>query len=396
MIQCLQMRIGNRQPETNYENHFYSLKMGIKRLNKFLTNKKICRSYQNIHEYVNRFRQSDKNNSHNGKIIVAVDFWLYAHKFLHSYISGNVLFGFWNQIIKLLSCGIIPLYVADGSVPTEKRNKISERVRKRKKIKQRVTEINNAIKNRYINIDDLFNNDATIEKLQSDRNKLQKQLKRIKSRELFNIFKMFDIFGVPYIRAQFEADAMCVKLFKEGIITSCLSDDMDMLALGCGSTIKFNNGRLIEFNLERIKKDLGLTQEQLVDMCMLFGCDYLRHSVRLECDDIYRIIKKHGSLLNALQSNEHKLFNMNNSNVKVIGENYYRVKDIYLNSYKKEHISDNLYNIKMKKINLSNVLSFASRMNWFNTSSVNTESIRNDIAIINNMIDHCAQLNRFN
>lgn len=381
------------QSETIYENQFYSLNMGIKRLNKFLTNRKIFRTYRNTHEYINRYRGSDDNNSCNGKIIIAIDFWLYAHKFLHSYKSDNVLFGFWNQIIKFLSCGIIPLYVTDGSVPVEKQNKTLERSIKRNKIKKKITDINDAINNKYTNIDEIFNiemfnNECAIKRLQTDRNKLQKQLKRIRSRELFNIFNMFDIMGVPYIRARFEADAMCAKLFKEGIVTSCLSDDMDMLALGCGSTIKFNNGQLIEFNLERIKKELCLTQEQFVDMCMLFGCDYLRHSIRLDCNDIYETIKINGSLLNTLQSNNHTIFNMSNSNVKVIGENYYRVKDIYINSYKKEYIPRYFYNIKMERINLSDVISFVRKVNWFNTPFINSESIKYDITKINNMIDH--------
>src|SRR5437667_7145245 len=85
------------------------------------------------------------------------------------------------------------------------------------------------------------------------KEKLQKHIKRIKTSELYNIHKMFDVLGIPYIKAEYEADALCAKLFKERIITSCLSDDMDMLALGCGSTIKFQDGRLIEFNMDQIK-----------------------------------------------------------------------------------------------------------------------------------------------
>ena len=220
------------------------------------------------------------------------------------------------------------------------------------------------------------------------KEKLQKHIKRIKTSELYNIHKLFDVLGVPYVRAEFEADALCAKLFKEKIITSCLSDDMDMLALGCGSTIKFQDGRLVEFNMEQIKEELQFTQEQFIDMCIMFGCDYLQHPFRLECEEIYEMIKKHGSLLDALCSNEHELFNMSNSNVKVIGEHYYQVRDTYLSSYKKEYIPKDLLNFKMKPIIFNDLIIFLKKLKWFDMSARNIRSLEIDIERINSMIQY--------
>src|SRR5207253_4499852 len=100
--------------------------MGVRKLNKFLTTREIIRPYRNIQEFIIELRKSDenKNNSHNGKIVIAIDFWLYAHKFLHSSKSENILLGFWNQTLKFFSYGIIPIYVMDGSVPIEKQEKV--------------------------------------------------------------------------------------------------------------------------------------------------------------------------------------------------------------------------------------------------------------------------------
>ena len=73
-------------------------------------------------------------------------------------------------------------------------------------------------------------------------------------------------------------------------------------------------------------------------------------SFRLDCDDVYNLIKNHMvRLLDALCSNEHELFNMENNNVKVIGENYYQVKNIYLTSFEKEHIPNSFYDIGNEK-----------------------------------------------
>ena len=118
----------------------------------------------------------------------------------------------------------------------------------------------------------------------------------------------------------------------------------------------------------------------------MFGCDYLRHPVRIGCDDAYSLIKKHGSLLDALCSNEHEYFNMSNRNVQVIGDNYYQVKDIYLKSCDKETIPNYLVDIKMQKISFDNLTIFLKRLKWFDTSFRTLKTIEAHIVSINSKI----------
>src|SRR5271166_4045284 len=142
--------------------------MGVRKLNKFLTNREIIRTYRNIQEFIVELKNEDRcnNNAHNGKIIIAIDFWLYAHKFLHSSRSDNILLGFWNQIMKFFSCGIIPLYVMDGSVPIEKQEKVEERNKKRLNYKKRIDSINNDIE-KYININELVMAPNTVDMMEN-------------------------------------------------------------------------------------------------------------------------------------------------------------------------------------------------------------------------------------
>lgn len=162
---------------------------------------------------------------------------------------------------------------------------------------------------------------------------------------------------------------------------------MDMLTLGCGSTIKFYEGRIIEFNLEHIKTTLGLSQEQFIDMCIMFGCDYLHHSLKLDCEDVYNLIRKHGSLLDALWSNEHVSFNMNNRNVCVIGEQYNQVKEYYLKSCDREFIPERFFDIKMKNINIDTLIKFLQHQKWFDISERNLKIIEKNIKTINKKIE---------
>jgi len=358
--------------------------MGIRKLNKFLINKGLVIEYSSLYDYINHIKKSKCNNSLNGKIIVAIDFWLYAHKFLHSAKSDNIVMGFCNQIFKFYLSGAIPLYVIDGAVPIEKEQKVNKRENKREKIKNKISDIDVAIEN-YVNLDDIAKTQIDIEKLVLKKEKLQKQIKRVKPNELSNIIKLFELMNVPYIQAEYEADALCAKLYKERIITTCLSDDMDILTLGCGSMIKIQEGKIYEFNLNHINKKLGYTQDQLIDLCIMFGCDYLQHSVRLDCDTIYELIKKYGSILDILSSNKHEVLNMNNSNVKIIGENYYHVRDIYIESPDREQIPEYLYDIKLDYIIDIDFVKFIKR-NIGNIDDKLIKSICNGIHKINHFI----------
>lgn len=365
--------------------------MGVRKLNKFLTTKQLITEHNNLYEYVKTLElHPEQNNCKTKQIVIAIDFWLYAHKFLHSSRSNNIVMGFWNQIIKILSYGAIPVYIADGYVPIEKEDEYYSRKRRFERKKGDIDKINETLDeyDEYIGLDEIEGielaervghttdtiNVDQIDALIEKRERLLKQIKRVNRRELRNILSMFETMSVPFIRACYEADALCVKLYKDGLITTCMSDDMDMLALGCGSTIKFDNGKLIEFNLERIKSGLELDQEQFIDICIMFGCGYLRHPIRIECQRAYEIIKESGSLLDALFRDDYPEFNTESRNIRVLGENYHSVQDIYLYSPDKETSPEFLFDYISPHGELvwSVIREYLESAEWFDTTYVRT------------------------
>jgi len=354
---------------------YRDIKMGVRKLNKFLISRKLTIYHPDLHNFVGSRPHNTKNK------VIAIDFWLYAHKFLHSARYTNILLGFWNQIMRFLSCGIVPLYVMDGIVPIEKQETVDMRNKKRNNIINRIKEIDRQ-KDVFINLNEL-------NELNDIKENLQKKVKRVRTSELNNIHRMFDHMGIPYVRANYEADAMCAKLYKEGIIIACLSDDMDMLALGCGSTIKFYQGNVIEYNLAHINRELNITQEQLIDMCILFGTDYLRHPFHLEGEIIHSMIREHGSILEFLQSHQHPTFNMDNPNIRIIGENYQTVRDIYMNSVIREIIPVNLYNYSIEYISPNKLINFFSKIRGPYDNRF-AKKINDDINMINQMIENNA------
>ncbi|AYV76058.1 MAG: putative flap endonuclease 1-like [Terrestrivirus sp.] len=323
--------------------------MGVRKLYKFLSEKKLIKEYPNLTRYVNsRKRDKIQHMINSESIIVAIDFWLYAHKFTYSY--GNMIIGFWNQIIKLLSHKIIPLYIFDGRPPQEKDAVIQLRHQKRQNMENKLKDIydeltdEQTVSNNSESIKDVdtnsehYNTTETINDLEKEKNRLEKSIIYIKKNDIDIIKQFFDILSIPYLDATGEADALCAKLFKEGYITSCLSDDMDMLALGCRKTIKFLDGKVLEFDLSYILKELELSYEQFVEMCTLFGCDYIKPSFRLQPDESYTLIKEYGSIENILNEANHPIFNRENEKCINFIKGYTNAKYLLINSHSSETI----------------------------------------------------------
>lgn len=88
--------------------------------------------------------------------------------------------------------------------------------------------------------------------------------------------------GVCYIVAPYEADAQMTFLTTTNQVDAVITEDSDLIAFGCPRVIykmdKFGQG--VEFQLHRLhhNRDLafmGFTNEMLLEMCILSGCDYL-------------------------------------------------------------------------------------------------------------------------
>jgi 5'-3' exonuclease len=299
--------------------------MGIKKLNKFIHENNLTNEYPNLEIYLMHNKQNNKN------AVFAIDFWLYAYKFSYSY--GDMLIGFWNQAINFLSHRIIPLYIFDGKPPNEKQGLLSMRQKKKKNIEEKLQCVCDAIE-----LNENENENGNIESLKEEKRKLEKSLVHITKLDIQMVKQMFDTLNVPFMVAKGEADSLCAKLYKEGKITACLSDDMDMLALGCGKTIKFVEGKIIEFDLVKILEGLKLNQDEFVDMCILFGCDYIRSYNKLNYTESYELIKKYKSIENILMHADHEILNYDNDRCSVLVKEYPNVQLLFKNACDEEYI----------------------------------------------------------
>lgn len=351
--------------------------MGIRRMYKFLSEHNCIKEYPNLTKYVNIQRNLKNKKS----IVIGIDFLLYAHKFMYSY--NNIIIGFWNQIVKLLSHKIIPLYIYDGKPPHEKDSVIQQRQRKRTNLETKLHDLTNDIQDHHVE------DNHDLEELEKQKNKIKKSILHIKKSDIDTTKEFFDALHIPYLNAVGEADALCAKLTKEGYIGACLSDDMDMLVLGCNKTIKFQDGKVFEFDLDYILTCLDINYDQFVEMSLLFGCDYIKLPFKLDVNESYNLIKTYGSIENILDYANHENINKNNEKCKCFIDGYLNAKKILITSPFHEGVPNDVFNCTIdKELDPFIVFQYLKTYGDENYVNENMQKILDSIEYVNHLWTH--------
>jgi len=306
--------------------------MGIKRLNKFLTEKGLI----TIHNSINDFVLSNKSNgfrvfnTRNKSFKIAVDTMLYAHKFKYS--CNNMMDGFLNQIIGFLKNRIIPIYIIDGFSPFEKKEIVRSRIKKNDKL---IKELNDNI--------EILNLEPNNIDLQHKINKLKKSSVKITNNDINMLIELLNLFHIPYIRANGEADALIGLMYQNKIIDACMSEDMDILVFGCDKMIKFKKKKVYEYNFNYILDNLNINKDQFLNMCILFGCDYVKTLLRKSPSEIYEMIQNINiqDILNKYSTSDYLVDFQNARNV------FLNAKNNEDNSFQTFKINENINNDKL-------------------------------------------------
>jgi len=283
--------------------------MGIKNLLKFLNN------YDNIITPIN------SDNFHYEKIAIDISIILYqviigirntgadlTNK--EGEITSHIL-GLFNRTILLLKKKIIPIYVFDGPPPPFKNDIIAAR----REIKRQA----------YIKLDTVTD---PLEKI-----KYFKKTVSISKKQIDECKQLLDLMGIPYIEAPAEADSQCAYLVKNGIASSVITEDMDILAFGSDKIYRNFSSKTketIEVKLSTILKTIDLTYEQFIEFCILLGCDYCDRIKDITPNDLYQFYYKYKNIPDTI-----KAIKKNNINVPNI-DNYNQYIEYFKNPPYKE------------------------------------------------------------
>ena len=276
--------------------------MGVRQLNKLLQ--------QHTQTGIKEIRL----NKYSGKRIV-VDISIYLYKFLH--YNGDYLYGLLNQIIKLSFYRIIPIYVFDGRAPKQKYNMINKRKSKRENSYCKIELLENILND----TNDIHVKEELLDKIEL----LKKKTIHINSDIITNCKHLLDLLNVSYVTSIGEAEHLCCYLVNKDIAYACLSEDTDLIPLGCKKIIKnlyFRKHTVIEYDLNTILSELNISFNSLVDTCILCGTDYNNnHFKGINNEYSYYLIKKYNTIENI-------------KDCKEIGSlDYQSIRNIYYSDY---------------------------------------------------------------
>lgn len=162
-------------------------------------------------------------------VYIGIDFNLYYYKY--QAVSDNIYKCFMNQIINLIQCRSIPIYIFD-STPS--------RIKQYNKSKKKYG-------NKYI--------------------------------PYLNFKCFFDLLQIQYYQSKEEGDALAGVLYQNKIIDCALTNDVgDYICYGCDHVIEIKNDGVMEYNYHIIENKLNfISKDEFVIFCILLGCDYFKN-----------------------------------------------------------------------------------------------------------------------
>ena len=212
----------------------------------------------------------------------AIDASIYCYKFAYnaSEKKSSHVQGFYGMIYNLLKNGIQPIIIFDGKPPAVKQHTIDLR----KKLKAE----------KQSKLDQLKSEGAS----SAEIGDLSKNIITFCDTFYDDIKALCDLMHVKYIKAQGEADALCARLYRNGAVQCVLSEDTDLLMFGCSLIRKYKYTEKIEYiNIDLLLKQLGVSYEQFVSICVLSGTDYTEHTIpKVGPMTAYSLVKKGQSL----------------------------------------------------------------------------------------------------
>lgn len=299
--------------------------------------------------YLNRFLKDNASPSIklcnlaelSGKKI-AVDISIYMYRFAS---DNNLIENIYLMLATFRHFNIIPIFVFDGKPPPEKR----ELLKKRKQDKQEAEEEYNKLKITLELNRDM--DDADKQEIVYNMDVLKKKFVSIGKNVIENVKQLIRCYGATYYDAPGEADELCAMLTIKEKVWACLSEDMDMFIYGCPRVIRYLsllNHTAVIYDVKGILVNLGITQKELREICVLSGTDY-----NVECDDARNTLTTTLKYFKKYHKSQSKaiFYDWLNENYKNVIKDYELLKKIY----DIFDLSQNHYNIKLfEKIKIVN------------------------------------------
>ena len=199
---------------------------------------------------------------------IAVDVSIYLYKFAS---DGTLIENMYLMLSMFRHYNIIPVFVFDGKPPAEKMELLQKRRENKAEARDEYDKLSASLK---LNLDmDL----SEKQEIANTMDSLKRTFVYISKSQTQQVKALIRAYGATYYDAPGEADELCAMLAIKKKVWACMSEDMDMFVYGCPRIIKYLsllNHTVVLYDLVEILNNLGITQPQLREICVLSGTDY--------------------------------------------------------------------------------------------------------------------------
>lgn len=263
---------------------------------------------KNLSKLIKRFATNSNKSVHLNTFtnkIVAYDIYGLLYKLLNTSNDNDHVFytNFVKTMLNLLKYDITPVCIFDGKPPAEKKGVIDKR---------RKNNLENKLKyqNYYKQLISSYSTSVPDEKtLLKEHPKLfqlkRKIIKHPTQKHIKNCKNLLSSLGIPHLTAISESDILCSKLSKKGLVDAVISNDFDMIPYGCNIMITNFNSSVFEvetYDLSEVLSSFEVTMDQLIDICILAGCDYTCTIKKVAIIKSYHGIKKYENIENFISN----------------------------------------------------------------------------------------------
>lgn len=199
---------------------------------------------------------------------IAVDINIYMHKYA---AEGTLIENIYYMLALFRHYSITPIFVFDGKPPAEKKELLLKRREDRKAALFEFDQL------KYILDNNNNMEDTEKQEIIGKMDILKRNFIQIKKNDVELVKNLIRAYGATYYDAPGEADELCALLAIKGKVWATLSEDMDMFIYGCPHVIRYLsllNHTAVLYDLKSILQQLGVTQKELREFCILSGTDY--------------------------------------------------------------------------------------------------------------------------
>lgn len=205
----------------------------------------------------------------------------------------NVPKAYVNLLTRLRTRNIHPIFIFDGEHPPEKLNERKKREATKATLISQIQRLEADLKDyeggcasqpsellQRTYKDKLMPQGSLVTIVNAERireyiTKLKQRTFTLKASDIALFKDILRLFMVPFDNAPGEAEIYCTKLCQEGHVSAVLSADTDIIAAGCPVILReITASGFKGIFLSNILEDLELTQDQLLDLCILCGTDF--------------------------------------------------------------------------------------------------------------------------